>query len=71
MNMDRRLNGIEKQLAANKEAKCELEVTIGSEGSDASYAKLSPDGQRKEIGYQEAQRLMVHDRGGCEVSLVD
>lgn len=70
MNLGKRLNKIETQLSADKEAENELEIVVNADTENDFYS-LSPDGSRKEIDYNEASKMMEHDNGVCEVSIID
>ena len=73
MNMNKRLDGIEKQLNLKKELDYELEMTLVLDAHNEvapTYRKIGPDGQREKIDYAQAQQLMEHDTE-CEVSIID
>jgi len=70
MNMSKRLNKIERELSASKEAENELEIIVNADTENEFYS-LSPDGSRKEIDYNEASKMMEHDNKPCEVLVTD
>ena len=59
MNMDKRLDNLEKQFSINREADYELEQTVDLDDemqTVVSYAKIRPsDGLREDIDYYEAK----------------